>query len=77
MGWGVWIRVLPPRWICVMKVVDRDCRVVETGRLRIMDASVTRLPLRAHYQATVDVLAENTTDSICTIFCVGVIIVHV
>ena len=39
-----------------------------TGGLRIVDASIIRLPLRAHYQATVHVLAENATDSIYAIF---------
>ena len=42
-----------------------------------MDPSIIQLPLRAHYQATVYALAENATDSIYTIFCVGVIVVYV
>ena len=42
-----------------------------------MDPSIIRLPLRAHYQAAVYVLAENATDSIYAIFCVGVIAVCV
>jgi choline dehydrogenase-like flavoprotein len=56
---------------------NRDCMVVGTGGLRVVDASIIRLPLGAHYQATVYVLAENATDSICAIFCVGVIVIHV
>jgi len=52
---------------------NRDCMVVGTGGLRVVDASIIRLPLGAHYQATVYVLAENATDSIYAVFCVGVI----
>ena len=44
------------------------------GELRIVDPSTVRLPLRAHYQATV---YANATDSVCAIFCVGVIVVYV
>jgi len=53
---------------------NRDCMVVGTGGLRVVDASIIRLPLGAHYQATV--LAENAMDSICAIFCVGVIVIY-
>jgi len=44
------------------------------GELRIVDPSTVLLPFRAHYQATVYV---NATDSVCAIFCVGVIVIHV
>jgi len=42
-----------------------------------VDPSITPLPLRAHNLVTVYVLAENATDSIYAIFCVGVIVVYV
>ena len=46
------------------KVVDAFCRVFGVQGLRVVDASIIPVPLAAHYQAPVFVLAEQAVDII-------------
>jgi choline dehydrogenase-like flavoprotein len=46
------------------KVVDSSCEVFGMEGLRVVDASVTPVPLAAHYQVPVFALAEQAVDII-------------
>ena len=54
-----------PAASCSMgKVVDSSCEVFGMEGLRVVDASVTPVPLAAHYQVPVFALAEQAVDII-------------
>ncbi|KAI9695825.1 MAG: hypothetical protein M1820_008380 [Bogoriella megaspora] len=54
-----------PAGTCSMgKVVDSSLKVIGVNKLRVVDASITPVPLMGHYQAPVLAIAEQAVDII-------------